>query len=52
MLCSGELGSCTRSTLNIVRASGRQLMPGCAVPVQEEAYQQASALTSPPAACG
>jgi hypothetical protein len=27
-----------RSTLNIARASGRQFMPGCAVPVQEEAY--------------
>ena len=26
-----------RSTLNIARASGRQFMPGCAVPVQEEA---------------
>ena len=27
-----------RSTLNIARASGRQFMPGCTVPVQEEAY--------------
>ena len=27
-----------RSTLNIARASGRQFMPGCAAPVQEEAY--------------
>ena len=27
-----------RSTMNIARASGRQFMPGCAVPVQEEAY--------------
>ena len=27
-----------RSTLNIARASGRQFMPGCAIPVQEEAY--------------
>ena len=27
-----------RSTLNIARASGRHFMPGCAVPVQEEAY--------------
>ena len=26
-----------RSTLNIARASGRQFMPGCDVPVQEEA---------------
>ena len=27
-----------RSTFNVARASGRQFMPGCAVPVQEEAY--------------
>ncbi len=27
-----------RSTMNIARASGRHFMPGCAVPVQEEAY--------------
>ena len=27
-----------RSTFNIARASGRQFMPGCAVPVQKKAY--------------